>query len=132
MRISVWSSDVCSSDLQGLLALDEVEQQAFEGDPPPLAREAVRQRHVQIDLAQLDALAVEAGLLRHHLDADILFGLQIDDHHIGVELCRADAGEDIVRHRLELDQHFGLALRHALRSEEHTSELQSLMRISYT
>src|SRR3546814_5263898 len=44
----------------------------------------------------------------------ILFGLEVDDHAVRIELARADAREDIVRHRLELDQHFGLALRHPL------------------
>src|SRR3546814_1659962 len=54
---------------------------------------------------------------------------------------------DVVEHRVELRLHFGLvegerhaaghvegdvvALAHDVRSEEHTSELQSLMRISY-
>src|SRR3546814_6500344 len=100
MRISDWSSDVCSSDLK-----------------------AVRERDVHRHFLELHPVAVEARLLRHHLDPDILFGLEVDDHAVRIELARADAREDIVRHRLELDQHF--------RSEEHTSELQSLMRISY-
>src|SRR3546814_1815856 len=92
MRISDWSSDVCSSDL-GEQIFGQTEQVAA------IAR-------------QLDAAAFEPGetgaTLRQHL----------------------------LRHEVDRDQprgHLvGLRDRHAIgRSEEHTSELQSLMRNSY-
>src|SRR3546814_4625330 len=80
MRISDWSSDVCSSDLRG-------------GDI--------------------------VGVRDAHLQADPRIG--------GVETGEAD-GEPIAAHRLARRDPQA-AVRE--RSEEHTSELQSLMRISY-
>src|SRR3546814_8390399 len=92
MRISDWSSDVCSSDLQRLA----------EGDDPRLGRGVV-------------GLARIAGDADHRGDVDdaALARLHHAAHH---RLAAAvDAGEVGVEDR----------------SEEHTSELQSLMRISY-
>src|SRR3546814_3394908 len=76
MRISDWSSDVCSSDLLFLAA------------------------HAQI--------------------------MQIARHHVAVGVLHDQLGAlaDLVRILLS-------GLDHPHRSEEHTSELQSLMRISY-
>src|SRR3546814_2606375 len=92
MRISDWSSDVCSSDLQ-----------AFEG-----------------------------RVFRHYPAADL--GVSVDFAGSGVHVeCPAtgftfDHAVEAFAGRLEDDQRSELA---GLRSEEHTSELQSLMRISY-
>src|SRR3546814_2283831 len=83
MRISDWSSDVCSSDLAG---------DRFGG----LARGTAAQAH---------AYAIE--LLQLTRARDITFEQ------------RQQRGSEGFRSRL------------LLRSEEHTSELQSLMRISY-
>src|SRR3546814_10381172 len=78
MRISDWSSDVCSSDLPNLV----------------IGKRARRRRrlgtHLQCGFADINTHGVRHGTLRSRLDT--------------------------VR---------------APRSEEHTSELQSLMRISY-
>src|SRR3546814_7714287 len=86
MRISDWSSDVCSSDLAGVV-----------GD------RAIGHRHVQI-LADQHALATHV--------ADIVQRLEALGHRCSpfVSFPRK---------------------REPIRSEEHTSELQSLMRISY-
>src|SRR3546814_6334284 len=106
MRISDWSSDVCSSDLlhgdvsEGLLQL----------------RAIFRKIHVQrTGCAVLHKLrGVPGGSIRE--------AHSVDDHplrlHVGAESLR-------LRERA--------AVRSVLidRSEEHTSELQSLMRISY-
>src|SRR3546814_2597399 len=88
MRISDWSSDVCSSDLadhvvQGLLALGEGDHQVAD--------------------AQQDG-AEDGG--------------EVAREPAPETAARAVAADD-----LDPDRH--------LRSEEHTSELQSLMRISY-
>src|SRR3546814_10501355 len=81
MRISDWSSDVCSSDLLRLFPFG-------------------------------DARRLEAVLLsRPHVEAD-----EIDE--IGAH-----------QHQLRHDRI--IVVGHRQRSEEHTSELQSLMRISY-
>src|SRR3546814_3936591 len=97
MRISDWSSDVCSSDLRA----GGVGQQG-----ELLVVDAVRRHPVQ-HVAQWTQqhAALERGAIHGRAAA-------IGDFH-GVPVFGA-AG-------------FGLQLR----SEEHTSELQSLMRISY-
>src|SRR3546814_7207573 len=87
MRISDWSSDVCSSDLHaGQIDLDDA---------------------LPILVAHLvpDGVAQDAGIVDDRVDA-------------------AEFGDRI------LDDARGI-LRIGDRSEEHTSELQSLMRISY-
>src|SRR3546814_1052055 len=98
MRISDWSSDVCSSDLiidpAGIIAEHSV------GKGLALADRDRRQLHPVGDVAhRIDAGAARAVVVVHL------------DRALGVE---CDVG------RLQPE-----------RSEEHTSELQSLMRISY-
>src|SRR3546814_1950667 len=93
MRISDWSSDVCSSDLLGGLhecLVDRIEQVVGVGGVSAAAVEIGPQHQV------LEAVAVDV----------------VDDEggqHAG------EAGGQVA----------------AIRSEEHTSELQSLMRTSY-
>src|SRR3546814_3157920 len=104
MRISDWSSDVCSSDLQSFGDIARGAQAAIGDD-----------RHIQFR-CRLDAVE-DGGELRH---ADP-----------GNDARRADrSGTDADLHPVgaAVDQRPG---RLAGRSEEHTSELQSLMRISY-
>src|SRR3546814_1387048 len=84
MRISDWSSDVCSSDL------------GFDRDAQYAAGQNVR--------AIIVRLRVEARGAGHR-------------HHVGADPLGLEP--------------FGDAARNLDRSEEHTSELQSLMRISY-
>src|SRR3546814_1133528 len=98
MRISDWSSDVCSSDLRTsekllrvadpliMIALSQVREQRL-GDEGIIAR--------ALDLAE-----------------------QIPACAAGIEGIQDDVALGLERH-------------HRRRSEEHTSELQSLMRISY-
>src|SRR3546814_6770883 len=94
MRISDWSSDVCSSDL---FAVDHgAEVQVLE------------------DVARVD---VNVGTIDEAPQA----GLAVD---VGCQQVRCD-GEFPVVCRL------GWRADRESRSEEHTSELQSLMRISY-
>src|SRR3546814_9225225 len=116
MRISYWSSDVCSSDLHALdkhrLRIEtfvrHVQRDNIAGlDPDPLrpGGEADRPRFPAVDnvvsgkLASLNRTRF-AGEALHQLIGDFL------------------GPPSAVR-------------RHIIRSEEHTSELQSLMRISY-
>src|SRR3546814_7568019 len=84
MRISDWSSDVCSSDLAG---------------------EVVDRRQTDIADDVAGELPVGVEPARHHLDLD-------------------------PRQLRRVDRNPGYILP-AERSEEHTSELQSLMRNSY-
>src|SRR3546814_6816821 len=97
MRISDWSSDVCSSDL----VLADVAREA---------REAAGRREQRRRRRFLQAVAERAVLLRHD-------GVAVDRRRLLRQFVRgigAAERQDIGR-----------------RSEEHTSELQSLMRISY-
>src|SRR3546814_6093479 len=115
MRISDWSSDVCSSDLHVRAVLP---------------RASVWRRSEQVHLRILRDRALPAR--------------RRTEDRMG--LCRRDQGEVGPGAVAGLLEHGGGAARHALarvprhaaesasgtqRSEEHTSELQSLMRISY-
>src|SRR3546814_1401557 len=99
MRISDWSSDVCSSDLDG----------------PARAVAAEARRHGGLRADQQDRCA--AVLQQLHL-AELRGCVGNLLHHL--------AGRRAVEHQPEV-----LAAPEGGRSEEHTSELQSLMRISY-
>src|SRR3546814_1155799 len=116
MRISDWSSDVCSSDL---LAIDPHRIVGF-GEQ--------RGRHIEawgVAVQQITASLVRAFAHAHIEVALIAVDLSLIDH-------RAD-----LRARLErmINHHRPDALGHssneAVRSEEHTSELQSLMLTPY-
>src|SRR3546814_10042681 len=92
MRISDWSSDVCSSDLLA--------------------------RRLGIDIPDVDLVPI-----------DSIAGLPEGIHRYGATafaIRRFDRSPDGPVHIEDFAQVFGV-----YRSEEHTSELQSLMRISY-
>src|SRR3546814_5753908 len=108
MRISDWSSDVCSSDL----ALDRLRLRLDRLDDLV---------DCKVDAA-LQVHRVHAGGNRLHAFAHDRLG----EHGRG---GGAVAGL-VVRLRCDFAQHLGAHV-FELRSEEHTSELQSLMRISY-
>src|SRR3546814_6621298 len=100
MRISDWSSDVCSSDLlvamEGVLALGLADSLAG-------ARTLAR-----------SSLCEGFGAVRRSFSADW--------EAWATDLTIADAPDDVRREAY---------LSAVVRSEEHPSELQSLMRISY-
>src|SRR3546814_1213833 len=101
MRISDWSSDVCSSDL-----LDAHRDRAARGHVGPDTTEGLARRLQRL------AMFEPIGLGR---------GIEFELHPPGAILEPGD-----------VDQHRrALARGTSSRSEEHTSELQSLMRISY-
>src|SRR3546814_2663635 len=106
MLISDWSSDLCSSDL--LLEADGVlgAQSSEEYDHEFFGREIG-------DLGP--------GIACAHLIGDAV-------HQMGF----AKPGLTVEEQRIERDlAAFGQSAGGVVRSEEHTSELQSLMRISY-
>src|SRR3546814_4530690 len=114
MRISDWSSDVCSSDLE--VAIGERVERECRGE------RAHRRRHL---LGRHPALG-GAGLviLAHRRCAAIeRLLLHLDDRHR--DSRRQEVHRNAAAHRARADH------ADALRSEEHTSELQSLMRTSY-
>src|SRR3546814_8448919 len=102
MRISDWSSDVCSSDLLGKSLKIAVH--------PPLARRDRKRIIGTREMVEADRNIAGVG------QASIAeFGLL--------------EAQPLVRQPARVDP--PLARDHLRRSDEHTSELQSLMRISY-
>src|SRR3546814_6705445 len=109
MRISDWSSDVCSSDLGGQPVMSWLVR---AGDPLPKKG----------SMKFLAAEAIKAGS-QNSLDFKLLEGeieSPVTDNQWVGELKITGS---------ELEQ--GVIAKGAESSEEHTSELQSLMRISY-
>src|SRR3546814_3993792 len=117
MRISDWSSDVCSSDL----FLQGLEQHA---DVLPVVFAAVvlaERQTLQHQAANVRAVIGQPQQCRQ------LFGLRkIELQRIG-QMLALDGDDSLV----VLAATLGLDQQAEPRSEEHTSELQSLMRISY-
>src|SRR3546814_2683581 len=130
MRISDWSSDVCSSDLdRGDVADAALHRQAAY--QARLAGRADGERlHVALVHLGDDQHGVEVDQARDRIAAvDEVAELdqaQVDDTVEG----RADDGVAEL-HLGDLDRGLGSLQRRLGRSEEHTSELQSLLRISY-
>src|SRR3546814_5754988 len=118
MRISDWSSDVCSSDLyvRGLIGRRHRE---------PAGVAAVRS-------------ARTVGVVRWN-DVESRIRRQLgDEFRHRDDMARAAVGENesyALRRKLRRERQIGTARpqhrENAGRSEEHTYELQSLMRISY-
>src|SRR3546814_5701656 len=127
MRISDWSSDVCSSDLHAKLVGDlfGIKGPAFAigGDRCRLAIE--RQLAVlefQRPFEQMSRRAFVIGEGGKRIARPFGGIAQVDEEDAG---ARAVGGARLRRPARRADLDLGR------RSEEHTSELQSLMRISY-
>src|SRR3546814_7944151 len=142
MRISDWSSDVCSSDLARSTAPSSTGGRTSSAPWLNSEIDGARDHSLAIASArQIDRLeegnpAGRANLLRNIFTLGLAVGNDDFCAFSRKAACRrcADAG-GATRH----DHAFiGKALGHSgsphcviARSEEHTSELQSLMRISY-
>src|SRR3546814_2022275 len=123
MRISDWSSDVCSSDLARIqpqprrlahdVGLGHVEQRGLNGKAVSLQPRLGRQVRHLLERGGKGGTAIRISGIIERVDADI-------------EIARARRLRPAERDRKK----DGVARGH-IRSEEHTSELQSLMRISY-
>src|SRR3546814_7025696 len=110
MRISNWSSDVCSSDL-----LTTIEQ--------------IDRVYVNFGQSSSDLLAIRGDMGSGKVSVPQL-------ERVEVQLILEDGSAyPVIGHLdfldLSIDEATGTAALRAERSEEHTSELQSLMRISY-
>src|SRR3546814_8140740 len=114
MRISDWSSDVCSSDLQPIWQIRArgVIMSSRAGKRPALPTSATRtnRRNPRAMTSQHPTI----GSLLRSLRARNGWTLKEMSERCGIPLSTLS--------KVEHDR---------LRSEEHTSELQSLMRISY-
>src|SRR3546814_5321023 len=123
MRISDWSSDVCSSDLMTPAAPIDLSRH--------LRREMIARGH--LDLAV--RIAVPILMVHFREKGARQAGVAIAVFHRGIEVERAADAQcgGLIAQAVEAvegveptgDSHI------PSRSEEHTSELQSLMRISY-
>src|SRR3546814_6342155 len=118
MRISDWSSDVCSSDLT------------------PRARPAIEDMRADLfDLGEFGRPArqhIIGVIMRRHADARLDMARQRGARDLGrtaPQRKHRRAAHRAVAREAELAAWACAALLD--RSEEHTSELQSLMRISY-
>src|SRR3546814_7067296 len=124
MRISDWSSDVCSSDL--------LTGKYQPGKAPPKGSRAGRKDRRMLESEfRPESLAI-AQKIKAHAEAK---GMTAADFAINWVLANPIVTAVLAGPRT-LDQWKGYlsALDHGFdgdRSEEHTSELQSLMRISY-
>src|SRR3546814_6825952 len=128
MRISDWSSDVCSSDLRGVRADDRHD----------LGVDVLRIAEIDVAPCAASAPAVCTGngrfqgryrLPRPDVVDDRAFcrGCGVTARQKAFVTPAGDEGHQNVRARGNGDRRRQLTVR----SEEHTSELQSLMRISY-
>src|SRR3546814_3035578 len=122
MRISDWSSDVCSSDLAKGLPTTVADLRFAKPLDEKLIRKLLTTHEVAVTIeegsigglgAHVLTLASDCGLIDAGLKLRTLRLPDIFQDQDKPEKQYADAGLD------------------ADRSEEHTSELQSLMRISY-
>src|SRR3546814_4120585 len=117
MRISDWSSDVCSSDLVRVdRRCDRIEQERHvvidDREPHPArARRVARQR---LDREPRLARLARFGGRRDERGRFLLLGFA-EGVKLGGKCPIGEVTRQLIRQR----------------SEEHTSELQSLMRISY-
>src|SRR3546814_9962267 len=131
MRISDWSSDVCSSDLDeggGFATRFLGGAGGFEGVERGLFHAFVREGDsVDVEQQGLPRAVVDAALADRHRADRVAVIAMLEDEDAAARL--ADV-EPIAERHLERDLDAGRA-RVRERSEEHTSELQSLMRISY-
>src|SRR3546814_2928785 len=123
MRISDWSSDVCSSDLLGhgfqqprlAVALRRMGVGAVDKADPPVSQRQDRLAHFARRIPVVDNEAQAASQLKPRIDPreGQVPAFQYIENPVRVAQGRDE--DDAVERR----------------SEEHTSELQSLMRNSY-
>src|SRR3546814_5327873 len=118
MRISDWSSDVCSSDL--LVSAPVTDDQGRL-----IGRVTISE---VVDVIQEDSqeqALSRAGLQEEDIFAPVLNAIKNRAPWLLINLCTASTASFIASRFENTVSHI------VIRSEEHTSELQSLMRISY-
>src|SRR3546814_8692918 len=134
MRISDWSSDVCSSDLISIA---------------PGVRQNLGIRTVEVERGRLPGAISVPGTISWDLRLEKVVSARVDAIvervFVKAPYERVQAGESLAsilapawstalaeaQALRDADSAAAQALQSAARSEEHTSELQSLMRISY-
>src|SRR3546814_7165877 len=126
MRISDWSSDVCSSDLAG--EASDAKIKSRRGRSPDLRQLWFRNYRRSLDREAATAAAgrLGVGVADGELRAVQAFDVVDRGAHQVLQAQRVDQQD----HAVGVDGQVVLALL-LVRSEEHTPELQSLMHISY-
>src|SRR3546814_1748591 len=126
MRISDWSSDVCSSDL--IFVLDAVGEVNPVRQLPDRRLEDVcgRRRTMWLEPATVEPEQRGFLLAAGDRNAELVFA---GEAQRGLREALQQLLNRRLVQRLAVDGDVAMAC--AIRSEEHTSELQSLMRISY-
>src|SRR3546814_8369627 len=118
MRISDWSSDVCSSDLKEIQRLERLYALAW-GQSQQRDRAQAHQRQSQLKYEQALDIAMDQQNRRDHAGQRSRHLRNANaQYHSPKPRCRRHCLHDIKKGKRRK------------RSEEHTSELQSLMRIS--
>src|SRR3546814_3551258 len=126
MRISDWSSDVCSSDLwaKGLLRTQHLIL-SYEGMLSQTEKSVA-------EILNFIGLAINISALRNAIAAAQFDRMQEQERAQGIPGHEYDRSDVLsLRMRSGKAGSFPELLGPQERSEEHTSELQSLMRISY-
>src|SRR3546814_8147811 len=118
MRISDWSSDVCSSDLKRERSPHRLVSRSPQSDVGGRCRLDLRDKRFSSRQSCVEVLEHVPPCVHRHRR----------QQQLRERGKRALQGFDFLGQQAERPQ-LGQVL--ALRSEEHTSELQSLMRISY-
>src|SRR3546814_1668713 len=128
MRISDWSSDVCSSDLAAIVMRRESRDR--ERTRAEIGRQ-LREQRARLGRRDLvlhrDVKARRSLVLCGQHPREMVGDARADREQFGT----IDAEGDALPQRIDLAQHRRGRRRVGGRSEEHTSELQSLMRLSY-
>src|SRR3546814_1515383 len=130
MRISDWSSDVCSSDLAESLNGRPI-------DPGTTDLEEQKVLNVVEEMSIASGIPVPPVYVMEDESINAFAaGHTPQDAVIGVtrgciRLLTREELQGVVAHEFSHIFHGDMRLNTQLRSEEHTSELQSLMRISY-
>src|SRR3546814_4811464 len=125
MRISDWSADVCASDHERAQRSAEQGSEAtsVEGGPQDVAGSVEH----PFEGRTVDPMHQQPAVLGGHVDA----GLRHNPLHVVIGVVPPHEPVVVDVRRQVGSGSEPLHLEHAARSEEHTSELQSLMRISY-
>src|SRR3546814_7366310 len=129
MRISDWSSDVCSSDLA--LIDEEQKRQAQDLIEWVSRADQMGAEAVARDLADVSAYLGQSFEDWASAEAALEAHVRTADPEEDAALIRLFGAIEGRRMQVWGQTSIGHAAQHVTRSEEHTSELQSLMRISY-
>src|SRR3546814_4537930 len=122
MRISDWSSDVCSSDLTWVAS----QKEWFYSSIIDLDVDGKVQKVLLRDMQRHPYKQLIMHLDFQRVNQNEAIRMSVPLHFVNGDISPAGkAGDVVIMHELT-----EVAIS-CLRSEEHTSELQSLMRISY-